>query len=111
MNMDIKKIESITLDDIEKAASNCNSESEIVLILCYGVSRLEPEIMKTMSPILYRFVRRLTKLKNNIIYGNQNIKEIYISLKNNKETTLSNIIMCANTLRIISNTKYGLSTE
>lgn len=109
MNMDIKKIESITLDDIEKAASNCNTESEIVLILCYGVDKLET--MKSMSPILYRFVRRLTKLKNNIMYGNQNIKEIYISLKNNKETTLSNIIMCANTLRIVSNSKYGWTTE
>lgn len=109
--MDIKKIESITLDDIEKAASNCNTESEIVLILCYGVDKLETETIKSMSPILYRFVHRLTKLKNNIMYGNQNIKEIYISLKNNKETTLSNIIMCANTLRIIYNSKYGCITE
>lgn len=110
MNMDIKKIDSITLDDIKKIASNCDSDTEIVLNLC-GTNKLEPQIISTMSTILYRLICHIKKIKYDItiMYGSQ--KSDKITMKNGENTTLSSIILCASILRLTSNSIYGCLTE
>lgn len=110
--MDIKKIDSITLDDIKKIASNCNSDTEIIMNLCC-TNKLEPQIISTMSTILYRLICHIKKIKYDItvMYGNQKSDEIFIPMKNGKNTTLSSIILCASILRLTSNSIYGCLIE
>lgn len=111
MNMDIKKIDSITLDDIKKIASNCDSDTEIVLILCGANKLLEPEITSTMSTILYKLICHIKKIKYDITVMYGKTKNDFIPMKNGKNTTLSSIILCAGILRLVSNSKYGCLTE